>query len=134
MNNDLGTLSFTQDEEGNWGYKPSGADTVIPFKFIPEGYIPAKMLSGSFSITINGGSSSSPGETNVTITFDPPFNKTPVNVDVWETGMTTKYYRNNNVYCVPITITNSSCQVRIYSTIPWNSVNTFKWEAMVFSE
>ena len=25
-------LSFGQDEEGNWGYKPSGADTVIPFK------------------------------------------------------------------------------------------------------
>ena len=32
LNNDLGTLSFSQDEEGNWGYIPSGADTVIPFK------------------------------------------------------------------------------------------------------
>lgn len=24
-------LSFGQDAEGNWGYKPSGADAVIPF-------------------------------------------------------------------------------------------------------
>lgn len=29
---DLGGLSFGQDAEGNWGYKPSGADAVIPFK------------------------------------------------------------------------------------------------------
>lgn len=27
-------MSFGQDEEGNWGYKPSGADTVIPFNNI----------------------------------------------------------------------------------------------------
>ena len=32
VNNSLGGLSFAQDAEGNWGYKPSGADTVIPFK------------------------------------------------------------------------------------------------------
>ena len=32
VNNSLGGLSFTQDEKGNWGYIPSGADTVIPFK------------------------------------------------------------------------------------------------------
>lgn len=32
LSNDLGGLSFAQDAEGNWGYKPSGADTVIPFK------------------------------------------------------------------------------------------------------
>lgn len=32
VNSSLGGLSFTQDEKGNWGYKPSGADTVIPFK------------------------------------------------------------------------------------------------------
>ena len=25
-------MSFGQDTEGNWGYIPSGADTVIPFK------------------------------------------------------------------------------------------------------
>ena len=31
---DLGGLSFGQDAEGNWGYKPSGADAVIPFKKI----------------------------------------------------------------------------------------------------
>ena len=28
----LGDLSFAQDEEGNWGYKVGGADTVTPFK------------------------------------------------------------------------------------------------------
>lgn len=115
-------------------FSSGGADTVIPFKSIPEGYSPAKMLSGSFSATINGGGSSWTGETDVTIAFNPPFNKTPVNVDVWETGMSTKYYRNNNVYCVPLSITNSSCQVRIYSNIHWTSVNTFKWEAMAFYE
>lgn len=27
----MGGLSFGQDAEGNWGYKPSGADAVIPF-------------------------------------------------------------------------------------------------------
>ncbi len=27
----FGGLSFAQDEEGNWGYIPSGADTVTPF-------------------------------------------------------------------------------------------------------
>ena len=32
VNSDLGGLSFGQDAEGNWGYKPSGADAVIPFK------------------------------------------------------------------------------------------------------
>lgn len=32
LNSDLGGLSFGQDAEGNWGYKPSGADAVIPFR------------------------------------------------------------------------------------------------------
>lgn len=32
FNNDLGTLSFDQDESGKWGYKVGGADPVIPFK------------------------------------------------------------------------------------------------------
>lgn len=31
LNKNLGGLQFAQDAEGNWGYKPSGADTVIPF-------------------------------------------------------------------------------------------------------
>lgn len=34
LSSDLGGLSFGQDAEGNWGYKPSGADAVIPFKKI----------------------------------------------------------------------------------------------------
>ena len=138
LNNDLGGFRFGTNEDGTeYGYiitDSEGADTLIPFKSIPEGYSPAKMLSGSFSATINGGGSSWTGETDVTIAFNPPFNKTPVNVDVWKTGMSTKYYRNNNVYCVPLSITNSSCQVRIYSNIHWTSVNTFKWEAMAFYE
>ena len=32
LNIRLGGLTFAQDSEGNWGYKPSGADSVIPFK------------------------------------------------------------------------------------------------------
>lgn len=36
LNGKLGGLVFSQDEEGNWGYKPSGADTVVPFKSIPS--------------------------------------------------------------------------------------------------
>lgn len=32
LNGNLGGLTFAQDAEGNWGYKPSGADAVIPFK------------------------------------------------------------------------------------------------------
>ena len=38
---------FAQDEEGNWGYKPSGADSVIPFK--SAGYsIPSAMSIGGY--------------------------------------------------------------------------------------
>lgn len=40
----LAGLSFAQNEEGNWGYKPSGADSVIPFK----------TGSGNYEITITG--------------------------------------------------------------------------------
>ena len=32
INSSLNGLSFAQDTEGNWGYKTSGADTVVPFK------------------------------------------------------------------------------------------------------
>ncbi len=32
LNNRLSGLTFEQDAEGNWGYKPAGADTVTPFK------------------------------------------------------------------------------------------------------
>ena len=31
VSSELGGLSFAQNEEGEWGYKPSGADAVIPF-------------------------------------------------------------------------------------------------------
>lgn len=31
LNNSLGGLQFLKDAEGNWGYKPSGADSVTPF-------------------------------------------------------------------------------------------------------
>lgn len=126
-------FKFGIDGDGNYGYyKADGS--FVPFKKIPEGYSPAKQLSGSFSQTINGGGSSWTGETDVTITFDPPFNTTPVNVDVWETSMTTKYFRNNQVYCVPMQIEPDHCVVRIYSNIQWTSINDFKWEAIAFYE
>ena len=32
LSSDLGGLSFGQDDDGNWGYKAGGADTVVPFK------------------------------------------------------------------------------------------------------
>lgn len=31
LSSDLGGLTFAQNEEGDWGYIPSGADAVIPF-------------------------------------------------------------------------------------------------------
>ena len=31
LNSSLGGLTFAQNDEGKWGYKPSGADAVIPF-------------------------------------------------------------------------------------------------------
>ena len=31
LNSDLGGLTFGQTAEGEWGYKPEGADSVIPF-------------------------------------------------------------------------------------------------------
>lgn len=41
-----GGLAFGQDEEGNWGYIPPGADTVVPFRQggaagggVPAGYV-----------------------------------------------------------------------------------------------
>lgn len=52
VNNDLGGLSFAQDAEGNWGYKPSGADTVIPFKSLSASKI--LFTSGvNFKVTNN---------------------------------------------------------------------------------
>ena len=49
VNSSLGGLSFTQDEKGNWGYKPSGADTVIPFK--------SGIKAQSFSVNVARGQS-----------------------------------------------------------------------------
>lgn len=42
LNNSLGGLEFAQDAEGNWGYKPAGADTVTPFRN-------GAMMIGTFS-------------------------------------------------------------------------------------
>ena len=50
LNGNLGGLAFSQDEEGNWGYKPSGADTVIPFKGDP--YIVIESAKNNFSFQI----------------------------------------------------------------------------------
>lgn len=52
---DLGGLTFGQDEEGNWGYKPSGADAVIPFS------PPVVTLKGSmaYNLSISAGNQDS---------------------------------------------------------------------------
>ena len=36
LSSDLGGLTFGKTAEGEWGYKPEGADAVIPFKRIPR--------------------------------------------------------------------------------------------------
>ena len=42
----MGGLTFTQDEKGNWGYKPEGADAVIPFRSaIQKRYLSDKLSS-----------------------------------------------------------------------------------------
>lgn len=45
-NGKLGGLSFDQDEDGNWGYRVGGADSVIPFKRIP-------INCGTYDATMN---------------------------------------------------------------------------------
>ena len=35
LSSDLGGLSFGKTTEGEWGYKPEGADSVIPFRNEP---------------------------------------------------------------------------------------------------
>lgn len=51
LNNSLGGLTFEQDAEGNWGYKPAGADTVSPFKNKITPII--KNVSGQRTISID---------------------------------------------------------------------------------
>ena len=48
LNSELGGLSFAQNEEGEWGYKPSGADAVIPFKSKIKNY--GQVSSGNISV------------------------------------------------------------------------------------
>ena len=48
LNLDLGGLAFTQDADGNWGYKAGGADTVIPFKTEPLVY---DFSDGTFNLS-----------------------------------------------------------------------------------
>ena len=55
MYSNLGGLIFCQDTEGNWGYLPSGADTVIPFK-------KGGCYSLSVSVSANGCSKNSSGD------------------------------------------------------------------------
>lgn len=43
----MGGLTFSQDAEGNWGYKPEGADAVIPFRSAPSlSFLQASGASG----------------------------------------------------------------------------------------
>lgn len=42
----MGGLSFGQDAEGNWGYIPSGADAVVPFRMHP-------IHCGAYAATMN---------------------------------------------------------------------------------
>ena len=51
---DLNGLSFGQDEEGNWGYIPPGADTVIPFKVGGSGSAGNEFILGNVPSTWAG--------------------------------------------------------------------------------
>ena len=58
LNDSLGGLNFAQDAEGNWGYIPSGADTVIPFKsgldFENYGFVKTLAQNQSYEVTDKG--------------------------------------------------------------------------------
>lgn len=54
LNSSLGTLSFGQDDNGNWGYRIAGADPVIPFKSGANfGLISLAYKEGTKTFTIN---------------------------------------------------------------------------------
>ena len=54
LNSSLGTLSFGQDDNGNWGYRIAGADPVIPFKSGTNfGLISLGYKEGTKTFTIN---------------------------------------------------------------------------------
>lgn len=128
---------FGINENGEYGYivtDSEGADSVVPFKSIPEGYSPAKILSGSFKKTLNGDSSGGYGETNVTVTFDPPFNVAPSSVILWQGGADRKYYKNTTYIAKPMVIRPESMDVRIYTKVTYNVSQTIYWEAIGFYE
>ena len=60
-------LTFAQNEEGNWGYIPSGADTVIPFK---TGNINISDLVPTFEVDTNNNTTTSQKTTTYTATED----------------------------------------------------------------
>lgn len=49
----MGGLSFGQDAEGNWGYIPSGADAVTPFRGPIQKQYVSEELDGSRTNTID---------------------------------------------------------------------------------
>lgn len=51
LSSELSGLSFGQDEEGNWGYIPSGADAVIPFSSIPTPFESSYALGAANFLT-----------------------------------------------------------------------------------
>jgi hypothetical protein len=60
LNQNMGGLTFAQDSEGKWGYKPSGADSVIPFKSGVNSFTRAGIYQecvnkdGSFTVNESG--------------------------------------------------------------------------------
>mgnify|MGYP006990199270 CR=1 FL=1 len=61
---DLNGLTFGQDAEGNWGYKPPGADAVIPFKSMPDGLREIRLLADPQGYgTVSGGGMAADGMT-----------------------------------------------------------------------
>ena len=52
----MGGLTFGKTTEGEWGYKPEGADAVIPFN----------TFDGEITLLLNG----TIGSSNTTITYD----------------------------------------------------------------
>ena len=85
------TIRFGQDEEGNWGYIPDGADTVIPFKSGGgEGQYVEGCVEGNFV-----SADSQYGKVTVDLGFKPDFVCVTLPFD---NGNTHAIYMNSNGY------------------------------------
>ena len=77
-------LSFAQDTEGNWGYKAPGADTVFPFKSLPD-----------ITLYPDSGYQTS-GTAYITYTFDKPDGYNYITINFTPNYVSGGYVKINN--------------------------------------